>query len=200
MGRPREFDDTLALDAAVECFWRRGYEATSVRELAAQMGICGTSLYNAYGDKRALFEQALERYLDRSTRVRMRRLEATHAPRAAIGAFFEEIIIRSLADRERRGCFLINSAMEVAPHDPKLGVVIADRLGEIETFFRRCILAARAGHDRVATSAQDPQDDDPQAADLARLLLACCWASACLRAPSPTATCWKGSRAPHSLY
>ena len=55
MARPREFDETAALDAAIECFRRRGYEATSVRDLTACMGIGPTSLYNSFGDKRALF-------------------------------------------------------------------------------------------------------------------------------------------------
>ena len=66
MGRPREFDDGDALDAAMDCFWRDGYEATSVRDLAARMGITGTSLYNAFGDKRSLFRQVLQRPARRS--------------------------------------------------------------------------------------------------------------------------------------
>jgi len=162
MGRPREFDDAKALDAAIQCFWHRGYEATSVRELSASMGICGTSLYNAFGGKRALFVKALEHYLDQSTRERIRRLEATLPPRQAVRAFIHEIIERSLADRERRGCFLINSALEVAPHDSELGAIIADRLGEIEDFFHRAIVAAQAAGDLSATR---------DARDLARLLL-----------------------------
>lgn len=162
MGRPREFDDAKALDAAIQCFWHRGYEATSVRELSASMGICGTSLYNAFGGKRALFVKALEHYLDYSTRERIRRLEATLPPRQAVRAFIHEIIERSLADRDRRGCFLINSALEVAPHDSELGAIIADRLGEIEDFFHRAIVAAQAAGDLSATR---------DARDLARLLL-----------------------------
>jgi AcrR family transcriptional regulator len=58
------------LNAAIDCFWHRGYEATSVRDLAASMGLSGPSLYNAFGDKRALFVRALERYLDCSPRAR----------------------------------------------------------------------------------------------------------------------------------
>jgi TetR/AcrR family transcriptional repressor of nem operon len=54
MARMKEFDETRALDAAVDCFWRHGYEATSVRDLARVMKIGSASLYNAYGDKRAL--------------------------------------------------------------------------------------------------------------------------------------------------
>ena len=69
MARPREFDEVTALEAAIECFWHRGYVATSVRDLADKMGISGPSLYNAYGDKRALFAQALDHYVDHSARA-----------------------------------------------------------------------------------------------------------------------------------
>ena len=162
MARPREFDEATALEAAIACFWHRGYEATSMRDLASSMGISGPSLYNAFGDKRALFIAALERYLDHSTRARIKRLEDSLPPKEAIRGLIEEVIERSLNDRERRGCFLINSALEVAPHDRELGAMIADRLGEIEAFFRRSIKAAQA--EGLVPSARNP-------ADLARLLL-----------------------------
>ena len=162
MARPREFDETAALDAAIDCFWRDGYEATSVRDLAAAMGITGTSLYNAFGDKRSLFRQALQRYAQRSTRERIARLESTMPPKQAVCAFLGEIVERSLDDRDRRGCLLVNSALEVAPHDPELGAEVAARLGEIEAFFRRSVTAAQA-------DGSVPPDRDP--ADLARLLL-----------------------------
>ncbi len=162
MARPREFDETAALDAAIDCFWRDGYEATSVRDLAAAMGITGTSLYNAFGDKRSLFRQALQRYAQRSTRERIARLESTLPPKQAVCAFLGEIVERSLDDRDRRGCLLVNSALEVAPHDPELGAEVAARLGEIEAFFRRSVTAAQA-------DGSVPPDRDP--ADLARLLL-----------------------------
>ncbi len=144
MARPLEFDETAALEAAIGCFWRRGYEATSVRELAASMGVSAPSLYNTYGDKHALFVQALEHYLDHTTRARIKRLEDTLPPKQAVRKFIEEIIDRSVGDHERRGCFLINSALEIAPHDAKLSALIADRLAEIERFFHRSIRRAQA--------------------------------------------------------
>jgi len=144
MARPLEFDETAALEAAIGCFWRRGYEATSVRELAASMGVSAPSLYNTYGDKHALFVQALEHYLDHTTRARIKRLEDTLLPKQAVRKFIEEIIDRSVGDHERRGCFLINSALEIAPHDAKLSALIADRLAEIERFFHRSIRRAQA--------------------------------------------------------
>jgi TetR/AcrR family transcriptional repressor of nem operon len=162
MARPREFDEATTIEAAIECFWRRGYQATSVRDLVDKMGISAPSLYNAFGDKRALFVRALDQYLERSTRARIKRLEDSLPPKQAIRRFIEEIIERSVNDREKRGCFLINSALEVAPHDRELGALIADRLAEIEAFFRRSIEAAQVDgavpRGRVAK-------------DLARLLL-----------------------------
>jgi TetR/AcrR family transcriptional repressor of nem operon len=143
MARPVAFDEGAALDAAIAQFWHKGYRASSVRELSSSMGICGTSLYNSFGNKRSLFIKALERYLDRSVRARIGRLQ-TLPPKQAIHTFFDEIIERSLKDRARRGCLLINSALEVAPHDRKLGVEIAQRLTEIEKFFRSRIDAGRA--------------------------------------------------------
>jgi TetR/AcrR family transcriptional repressor of nem operon len=162
MARPREFDDVVALETAIDCFWQRGYEATSMRELADKMGLSVTSVYNTFGDKYALFVQALERYLDQSMRDRIRRLEESLAPKKAIRKFIDEIIERSVNDRERRGCFLINSALEVAPHDKKLSGLIADRLTEIELFFYRSIKAAQA---------EGSVPKDRAAKDLARLLL-----------------------------
>ena len=123
MARLKEFDEERAIDGAVDCFWKRGYEATSVRDLADAMEIGGASLYNAYGDKRALFEKSLERYANRSMRERIARMEAEHRPKEAIRAFLFEIIDRSLKDPDRKGCLLVNSALDVAPHDAEIGKV-----------------------------------------------------------------------------
>lgn len=162
MPRPREFNEVSALDAAVGCFWQRGYEATSMRDLAASMGLTAPSLYNAFGDKQALFTQALQRYLDGSTHDRLGRYENSLPPKAALHKFFSEIVDHSINDRKRKGCFLVNSAIEVAPHQKELGVLIAKQFAAIEAFFNRCILAAQA--DGTA-----PRDVD--ATDTARLLL-----------------------------
>jgi TetR/AcrR family transcriptional repressor of nem operon len=162
MARPREFDEAAAMDAAIDHFWHRGYEATSVRDLAACMGISGPSLYNSFGNKRELFARALERYLEQSARARIRRLQETLPPKQAARRFIEEVIERSLNDRGRRGCFLINSALEIAPHDKALGALIAARLGEIEQFFRKSIEAAQADGSVPPNRSSE---------DLARLLL-----------------------------
>ena len=143
MARLKAFDEDRALDAAVDCFWSRGFEGTSVRDLADAMGIGGASLYNAYGDKRALFARSLARYAERSMRDRIARMEASHQPKEAIRSFIAEIIARSVADRDRKGCLLVNSALDVAPHDAAIGKVVGGYLDEIRAFFQRNIEAAR---------------------------------------------------------
>src|SRR3546814_18838747 len=103
MARPREFDESAALDAAILCFWSRGYEAPSVRDLAEAMAISGPSLYNTFGDKRLLFKRTLDHYDQRGFCDRIKRYEAQIAPRAAINAFFAESILLSLSRTEERG-------------------------------------------------------------------------------------------------
>ena len=161
MARPREFDEAAVLDAAVQCFWVRGYEATSIRDLAQNMGITGASLYNAFGDKRSLYRRALDHYLEQRLVERINRLEKL-PPREAIGAFFSEIIERSLNDPQNKGCMLVNGALEASPLDPEFQRAIADVFTQIEAFFRRCVVA---GQHAGAISTSQPADD------LARLLL-----------------------------
>lgn len=143
MARPREFDEQAVLDAAVQCFWARGYDATSVRNLIEHTGITGASLYNAFGDKRALYQRALDHYVEESIAARIRRCEEL-PPREAIGAFFAEILKRSLGDPEHKGCMLVNAALDVAPHDPDFQKVVAGVLVGIEGFFLRCVEAGQA--------------------------------------------------------
>lgn len=143
MARPREFHEDEVLDAAIECFWRRGLEATSMRELSDATGLNQPSLYNAFGDKHALFAASLERYATRSMRARIARTEAAYPPCEAIRVFFRELVSMSLSDKDRRGCMIVNSALEVAPHDSALRATIASYLGEIQGFFLRCLERAR---------------------------------------------------------
>lgn len=140
----------------MRCFWAKGYEATSVRDLAEQTGLTGASLYNAFGDKRSLYRRALDHYLEQSVHERVHRLETTKAPLPAIRGFFDEVIKRSVTDKQRRGCMLVNSALEVAPHDPEFRKIVSAELAYIEAFFRRCIATGqKAG---TVTSRQSAED------------------------------------------
>jgi TetR/AcrR family transcriptional regulator, transcriptional repressor for nem operon len=187
MARPRIFDEVVALDAAIDCFWRRGYGATSMRDLGAEMGIGNASLYNAFRDKRRLFLRALDRYLDSSMRARMARLEGSLPPKEAVKTFIAEVVERSLDDPERRGCMLINAAAELGPQDAEFGREIAHRLAELQGFFRRMIGRAQA-------DGAVPCDRDP--AELAKLMLAIVIAVRVLARARPERALLKGIARP----
>ncbi|WP_158742923.1 TetR/AcrR family transcriptional regulator [Acidisphaera sp. L21] len=161
MARPREFDDTTVLEAAMHCFWAQGYQATSVRDLADHMGITGASLYNAFGDKRSLYRKALDHYLEQSVHDRVARLGKL-PPMQALHAFFGEIVERSATDGKRRGCLLVNAALEMAPYDEEFRDVVVQEMAMLEAFFQRCITAGQA--DGTITTRQP-------AGALAKLLL-----------------------------
>ena len=135
-------------------FWAGGFAGTSVRDLGEAMGLGQASVYNAFGDKRALFTQCLDRYLDANMRARITRVERSFPPRQAIEAFLTEIVERSL--ESRLGCLLANAALEVAPHDAEIAAVVADRMGELESFFRRCVEAGQ--RDGSISPEVDPAD------------------------------------------
>jgi TetR/AcrR family transcriptional regulator, transcriptional repressor for nem operon len=161
MARPREFDEATVLEAAMNCFWAQGFESTSVRDLAEEMGITGASLYNAFGDKRSLYRRALAHYLEASVRDRVSRLQQL-PPFQAIRVFFDEVIERSMTDKQRRGCMLVNAALELAPYDAEFRKVVSQEMIFIETFFRRCIASGQK--DGTISPTRPP-------AELAKVLL-----------------------------
>lgn len=113
-----------------------------MKDLVEGTGITAASLYNAFGDKRGLFRAALDHYIESSVGQRIRRCETLPA-REAIGAFFHDIVNRSLTDRDHKGCLLVNSALEIAPHDPEFRETIASVFRHIEKFFLRCVKAGQ---------------------------------------------------------
>ena len=114
-----------------------------VKDLMEKTGLTAASLYNAYGDKRAMFRTALDHDIESSIGAQIRRCE-TLPPREAIRAFFDDILRCSLGDRDRKGCMVVNSALEMAPHDSEFREVIAGSLKRIESFFLACVEKGQA--------------------------------------------------------
>jgi TetR/AcrR family transcriptional regulator, transcriptional repressor for nem operon len=164
MARPREFDERAVLEAAVLCFWKQGYEATSVRDLVEHTGIAAASLYNAFGDKRALYEKALDHYVEVSIADRIRRCQSL-PPLRALEAFFGEIVKRSLNDRDRKGCMLVNAALDGPPQDPAFRKVVAGALVSIEAFFQASISGSSRRLDHAVTAGRDPGAESSWCAD-----------------------------------
>ncbi|MEF2552279.1 TetR/AcrR family transcriptional regulator [Aurantimonas sp. A2-1-M11] len=145
MARPRAFDESAVLEQIVRLFWKRGYGATSVRDLEAATGIGMTSLYNAFGGKREIFRSALEHYSEHRTRRCLDDIEHLASPSDRIRTFVSRVTDAALGDPDRMGCLVINTAIELGPHDEEIAETVAGYLAEVEAFFRRNFEAAQRG-------------------------------------------------------
>ena|SRR5210317_1613857 len=117
VGRPREFDEERALEAAMDEFWKKGYESTSLNDLCCCTGLHKGSLYQAFGDKHQLFMRSLNHYADREFKEVADVAFQQDSPLDSIRA-----LVRTVCDHaaEGRGCLMINSMVELAPHDPEV--------------------------------------------------------------------------------
>ena len=136
MVRPREFDPEQALDRAMRAFWAKGYEATSLDDLCEATDLSRSSLYAAYGDKRSLFLQTLDRYGDNAVARVSAALSRPEPVRKALEDFLAEMIEQIVSGFGRTGCFIGNCAAEVARHDRAAAAKINRNLDRIEAVFR----------------------------------------------------------------
>lgn len=114
MARRKEFDSDEALQKAMEVFWARGYEATSVGHLVEHMGINRQSLYDTFGDKHTLYLRALDRYREIEGRKMFETLEQPGSVKRTLRQLFQGVVECSLGGDERRGCFVGNATSELA--------------------------------------------------------------------------------------
>ena len=119
MARPVEIDRHQAFRNARELFWRRGYRATSLRDLLEVTGMGKGSFYAAFGSKEALFEATLNWYHERSA-VTARGISTKHRGLAALREFLDQTLIDIPAASRRRGCLLVNSVVELEGLEPAL--------------------------------------------------------------------------------
>ncbi|OSJ26642.1 TetR family transcriptional regulator [Bradyrhizobium japonicum] len=162
MARPREFDEDTVLEAATQRFWTNGYEATSMRDLADHTGMTTPSLYNAFGDKRAIYHLVLDRYARRALESCSTIFGGDDPPLRALERYFNDLIEEVLADALQKGCFVVNTALEVAPHDADFRDLVTNVFDRIEKYLRDCIASGQSdGTIRTKLPA----------ADLARLFL-----------------------------
>jgi TetR/AcrR family transcriptional repressor of nem operon len=124
MVRTRAFDPADALARAIELFSARGYSETSMDDLVKATGVSRYGLYGTFGNKRELFEQALEKYADRMGRKSFLRLLEPEASLAHIRRIFDERIEMIGSGDENRGCMISHTAMELAPHDREIKEVL----------------------------------------------------------------------------
>lgn len=139
MARPREFDMDTALEAAMEVFWRKGFEATSMADLMAAMGLQKGSIYKAFADKHDLFMKALGRYLDHMGQTLRQQVEAHDSPRQGIRAVLRSGGRCPAGGQGPPGCMGINTLVELGPHDGEVQRRLKRHQQELAVFFTAAI-------------------------------------------------------------
>lgn len=153
MPRPREFDPESALESAMQVFWNKGFEATSLADLTEAMGISRSSLYDTFGSKQDLYLAALDHYNASVTQETVDTARAEGDARARIASIFADVIDRLTTDGDRRGCFLGNCVTEGAGFDAGAEAKVQGGFGMVEDALAE--LVARGKQDGSVTTAKE---------------------------------------------
>jgi TetR/AcrR family transcriptional repressor of nem operon len=152
MARPLEFDRAAALDAALQLFWGRGYQATSLSDLVVAMGISRSSFYAAFGDKAELFRECLDLFAARSIGL-LSRARAERPPLDALRSFFTYSLDQAEGVERAYGCLIVSSVLELAGVDEDLWAHARLRLAEVEAAFEACLADTGCGPQRATELA-----------------------------------------------
>jgi len=163
MPRPREFNADAALNRALDVFWSKGYEATSVDDLCAITGLSRSSLYSTFGRKRDLLLRSVDRYVERRTPDIAAILAQPMPVREAFATLARQFIEQIVSGPGRRGCFLGNCAAELPRGDRAALARVRQGLAQTEATFRAALM-------RAVACGELPSDVDIRA--LARFLTA----------------------------
>jgi len=156
VARPKEFDPDIALDRALELFWEKGYEATSMADLVQHLGIGRASLYATFGSKHDLYLKALDRYLLKADPNPLEFLSRPGPALPLVRALVERYAQDAVCDAKRRGCMIVNAAIERLPEDR----LVARR---IEMAWDGLEAALAAALHRAQAQGELASDKDPRA-------------------------------------
>jgi TetR/AcrR family transcriptional repressor of nem operon len=143
MGRSKAFNEELVLDKAVEVFWAKGYEATSIQDLVDAMGIQRGSLYGTFGSKQELFLKSLDRYALVVVKELLALLTSKRSSVESIELFFDKLVEHSLTAGPLRGCLVTNSAVEFGLSDGVIRQKVLYLLNGLEQGFYQTLLRAQ---------------------------------------------------------
>jgi TetR/AcrR family transcriptional repressor of nem operon len=157
MVRTRAFDPSTALSRAVDLFSSKGYSETSMEDIVRATGVSRYGIYGTFGNKRELFEQALERYAEGMGKQSFLRLLEPDAALAHIRAIFDERVEDMCNRDENRGCLFIHTAMQLAPDD-------LETRGVLQKFMKRMSKAFAVGLESARERGEVKADLDVKAA------------------------------------
>ena len=159
MARTKAFKEEEVLAKAMDLFWTNGYHATSVQHLVNHLGINRASIYDTFGDKKGLFDRALNCYLNAS-RTQVKNFLNEHKDvKEGFRALFAHSIIEVEKDPNRKGCFVVNTVTELVPKDEELSLLMQSNQEALEAIFHQYLEegqengSVKAGIDVQATAS-----------------------------------------------
>ena len=155
MARPKEFDPEHALAKAMNLFWRLGYENTSMEALMKEMGIARQSLYDTFGDKRALYLKAMAHYRDQTNGQMKKMLNEISSVRDGFARLLYGLAAETREQHER-GCLLLSANLQRDPKDAVVRDFLRDNQARVEAIFVQALL-------RAQKHGELPPKDDPAA-------------------------------------
>jgi TetR/AcrR family transcriptional repressor of nem operon len=139
MARPREFEPSEALNQAMQLFWQKGYQDTSMEDLVQATGVSRYGFYNEFGDKHDLFLKAIDHYANTNINITLSPLETTDASLPEIHAYFDNLSHTLNEGQEANGCLIGNTSMELAEPDEPLANLIDAHYTRMHAAFRNAL-------------------------------------------------------------
>jgi TetR/AcrR family transcriptional repressor of nem operon len=153
MARTKDFDENEVLTKAMQIFWHKGYNGTSMQDLVDGLGISRSSLYDTYKDKHTLYIKTLESYQCSASDKFRGIITTTPSAKETIKKILDWVGTDLLNDKQQKGCFMVNAEIEVAPHDAEVNKIICENDRQIEEAF---YLIIQKGKD--SGEIKNPQD------------------------------------------
>lgn len=148
----KNFNPDIALDKALSVFWDRGYQASSMKHLLKAMGIQKGSFYSTFSDKKTIFEMVLKKYeVDLSHKLKS--LEEKYNSKECLIKLFETIIEEAQSCSKYNGCFLVNTSIELSPHDKEIAKLVDSGFLQLESFIYRMIKEAQDNSEIINNSS-----------------------------------------------
>ena len=144
MPRHREFDTTLALERAMELFWRQGYHDTSLDDLVEAMGVQRYGIYTVFKSKHDLYLAALDHYQQTVSASLVTPLETADASLPAIKEYFAQLVVFATSPVRNQGCLMCNTIAELVPHDTAAATKVAAWQQRSHAALRNALGNARA--------------------------------------------------------
>ena len=144
MARTKDFNEEDVLNKALAIFWQKGYNGTSMQDLVEGLGISRSSMYDTYTDKYTLFVKSLERYRQQTAAGTLQMIKQAVSPKAILKEILQTVVHESLFDKMPRGCFMVNTCVEKAPHDEVVAKIVQENITDYETAFYEAIKKGQA--------------------------------------------------------